>query len=298
MKSGFILICLIVAQKLHAQAPVNYSRSMLSVMAVLASDSGDKKINNSYYNSAISKINSALIDMGYSKTIDASKQKVLIDNKSSLNEGKTRSREINTLIEHAPVDLIIETEITWIDPPGNPRDRQVRLHLKAVDSYTGAVYADNSSIQSSRREFADLGEAVDIAISRDGSRQFKSFLDQLDSSYIKLMKTGRLVSIQFGVDRESMAKFTDLIGNENLSDKIISFLRLKAFGGQCQVVGESETFMQFNVAIPLVDNDGIHSSPSWYLRKDIDAYFRQLGYAVRPAVVGNYVHFTLIKRIN
>jgi hypothetical protein len=248
------------------------------------------------YKNAISVINSALIDMGYSKTLDFRTWKQNIDEQDPITGDKTWYEKINGYIEKAPVDIIIETEVTWINPPGDSRNRQARLRLMAIDKYTSAIYADNGSIQSAQREFPDLATAVESALGRDGRAQFNKFLGQLDASYMNIMANGRQVSVRFSISNTNAElRFPELVGDERLSDKIEGFIRQKAVRHQ-YTVSESPSYMDFKVVVPVMDQDSVPQTPSWFLRRAMDSSFRTWGLDVNYSVYGNWINFTLLKR--
>jgi|GEM_PF-3502973 len=297
-----ILTILLLLARLGGNCqPDNDLRSRLTIM-VVPYVSGSQDIEgrlerDSGYKNAISSINSALINMGYTKTVDFRMRRDNKDGKHFMLNGRPSTGRMEINIENAPVDVLIETEITWIDTPGNPRDRRAKLHLKAIDAYTNAVYADNSSIQSAQREFPDVSTAVEAALERDGRAQFRTFLTQLDTSYSKLLRNGRQVNIQFDLGKETAEKFSDLAGDERLADRIEGFIRQQAFHGQYELAGETGTYMQFSVYVPIVDEDGMSQTPGWFLRRTLDSYFRQWGYAVDYATMRNWLNFTLQKKI-
>jgi len=280
--------------------PGNDLRSRLTIMVVPyvsgSEDIGGRLERDTGYRNAISGINSALINMGYTKTVDFRTRQDNKDNKHFIRNGRPSTDRMEGNIENAPVDVLIETEITWIDPPGNPRNRRARLRLKAVDAYTDAVYADIPSIQSAQREFPDLSTAVEAALERDGRTQFRTFLAQLDTSYSNLLRNGRQVNIQFDLGTEATDKFSDLAGDERLADKIEGFIRQQAFHGQYEVVGETGSYMQFSVYVPIVDEHGASQTPSWFMGRTLNNYFRQWGYEVKLATMRNWLNFTLQKK--
>ena len=292
---AFSFIPLFVTAQDTAYAGVD--RSQLSIM-VVPYTSGNEDIikrleTEPGYKEAISGINSALINMGYRNTRDFKTHKENIDNGRLLTEHMVWSDRMKLYIENAPVDVLVEAEITWSDPPGHPRDRQVKMLMKAVDKYTSAVYADNASIQSGQREFPGLGVAVDHALNKEGAAGFRMFLDQLDASYRNVLKEGRHVNIRFETGTDSKVKLSDYVGDERLSDKVEECLRKAAFNGRYHLLGQSATYMEFNVQVPVIDESGASVTPSMYLRKKVDAFFHKLGYTVEYLVVGNWIHFVL-----
>src|SRR5258708_28031044 len=161
MKTGIttLFFAFFLFRSADAQPPGDNTRSLLSIMVVPYTFGNEDILlrleKDTGYKNAISVINSALINMGYTKTLDVKTYKENIDDKNLVTGDKTWSEKINIYIEDAPVDIIIETEITCINPPGNPRDRQDKPRLKATDKCTSDIYADNGSIQFDQTKFPD-----------------------------------------------------------------------------------------------------------------------------------------------
>jgi hypothetical protein len=198
-------------------------------------------------------------------------------------------------IEEAPVDMLIEAEIIYNDPPGKPTSRQARIFLKAVDKYTGAVYA-NTSVQSYEREFSGLPQAVEHALNKDGATQFKSFLQQLDTQYATLLTEGRPMQIKFEVAANSTLLLTDRIGMERLSDKIMQCIKYCAFNGQYKVIGETKLYLDFTAQVPMIDEKGRSISPTDYLRYKVDQYLFGQGFETDYSTLGTWINFVLRSR--
>lgn len=281
-------------------APVD--RARLTLMVVPFSTEGrnvlERMEKDPGYREAISGINSALIDMGYRNTLDFKTHKEIIDQRHAITRAETWSGALKEYIEQAKVDVIIEAEINWIDPPGNPRDRQARLKLKAVDKYTGAVYADNAFIQSFQREFPGLAVAVNHALTKDGAEQFRKFLQQLDASYQVLLREGRSVNIKFELGTTSKVTLSDRINGERLAHKLEECLRKIAFQGRYRPMGSSAVYMDFTVQVPVVDEAGAYISPNLYLGNKVDDYFYQLGFEVKMLQINNWINFILQEKAN
>ena len=271
-------------------------RSVISIMAVPVSSTNnvlEKLEKDPGYSEAISAINSALINKGYRNTVDFKTHKEVIDKRRIMTQTTARSGDMKYYIEQASVDVLIEAEIIWTDPPGNPHNRQARVKLKAVDKYTGAVYADNAFIQSKQREFPGLPVAVNHALTEDGKEKFNQFLDQLDNSYQVLLKEGRAVNIKFEMGTKSRVTLNERIDDERLSDKLEDCIRKIALGGRYRSLGSSAEYMDFSVQVPLMDDKGAYVSPNVFLRKKVDTYFYQLGFEADCMQVNNWINFTL-----
>jgi hypothetical protein len=297
-----ILLLLCKPAPAQVKTAATTDRSRFSIMVVPVS-SGDENMlarleTDAGYKEAISDINSALINMGYRNTLDFKTHKEIIDKRHEGTRAETWSGKMKEYIEKAEVDMIIEAEIFWTDPPGNPRNRQARLKLKAVDKYTGAIYADNAFIQSMQREFPGLAMAVDHALTRDGAEQFNKFLSQLDASYSMLLQGGRAVNIKFELGTTSKVTLNDRIGSERLSDKLEECLQKTALHGRYRALGSSAVYMDFAVQVPVIDEAGAYVSPNLYLRKKIDDYFYQLGFEVTFLQVNNWINFILLQKSN
>lgn len=293
-----VIVLLLGITSLAQSSPgVNY-RPLFSVMVVPYTSGSENPLarieSDPGYRNAISDINNELIRMGYSNTLDFKTYKEATDKQHGMQEGKTWSEKINLYIENAPVDLVIRTEITWIDPPGNPRDRQVKIRLTAIDKYTSAVYADNATIQSAQREYPDMAAAVLSALSKDGNIQFKDFLEQLDNSYSGIITNGRQVAIQFAIDRENSNDFSEVFAGGELRDTIEAFVRRKALNGR-YTLSESDSYLSFKVVIPVIDEAGRPQTPTWFITREISGCFRKWHYRVSLKTIGNWIIFTLLK---
>jgi hypothetical protein len=286
-----LLILSSLYQPLRAQeTQIDRSRISIMVIPVNAKDSVTG------YQEAISVINSALINMGYRNTLDFKTHKETVDKRRMMTQGTARTGELKYYIEQAEADVIIEADIIWSDPPADPRSRQARVKLKAVDKYTGAVYADNAFIQSMQREFPSLAVALNHALTKDGAEQFKQFLGQLDASYQVLLKEGRAVNVKFEMATKSRATWNDRVGEERLSDKLEEYIQQLALAHRYRALGSSAEYMDFTVQVPIIDESGAFVSPNTFLRKKLDAAFYKLGFDVDVSQVNNWVNFTLLKR--
>lgn len=275
-------------------------RSRLSIMVLphnpYKSDVLEKIEKEPGYKEAISSINSALVNMGYTNTLD---QRTLMENITDwagTTSDKVRSEKMNIFIQNAPADILIEAEIFWTDPPGDPKDRQVRLSLKAVDKYNSNIYADNASIRSAQREFPSLQAAVDHVLKFEGQAEFKKFLTQLDSSYSKIIREGRPVNMKFEIALGSRLRLSDRIGFDRISDKIEACVRRNAFEGKYQLRGEGDYYMELSVRVPVADKNGASISPSLYMRKKLDDYLFEQGLQADFSIVGSWINFMLVKK--
>jgi len=278
-------------------------RSALSVMVIPFAPGGDKNVKNliehdTAFRQAISYINSALIDMGYSKTLDFLTFKDIIDKKISITEDEVWSTRAKRYIEQAPVDIIIETDLTWIDPRDRPHDRQAIVQLKAVDKYTSVIYANASSIRTAPREFPGLPAAMDCALNRDGRVAFQNFLAQLDSSCAKLPKKGRITTIKFEIATESTISLYDAVGNERLLDKIKAFVSSKAFHGGYEIVGFSAKYMELQVQLPVFSDSSSAKAVNADFDKELNNYLNQWGIKTDCTAVGSWLNFILQRRDN
>jgi hypothetical protein len=303
LPQSLLLLLIILSTGLRAQDSTEklMDRTVFSIM-VRPYSANDTNIvrrieQDPGYKDALSAINSTLIDMGYTRSMDPATYLQNARERNDFTHGKAGpTSEISQLIQKAPVDIFIDTEITWIDPPGNPRNRQVKLLLKAVDKYTGAIYAVNSAIASYQRAFPDLSSAVEHCLKGEGKLEFQKFLDQLDNSYARVMKEGRMVNMRFETGVTSSLKLTDRIGNERLSDRIEACVRRNAFKHKYKLNGINEDYLEFIAWVPAVDETGVSVSPYLYMGKKVDDDFQEAKLTVDIVVKGSWINFILQQR--
>jgi hypothetical protein len=279
-------------------APVDRSRFSLMVVP-FSSDGTDlirKLESDAGYREAVSDINSALINRGYRNTMDFKTHMEIVNKRHVMTEGKTWSGGMKKYIEEAETDMVVYAEIFWTDPPGDPRNRQARISLKAVDKYTGAVYADNAFITSAPREYPGLAVAVDHALTKDGAEQFAKFLGQLDASYSVLFREGRSVNVKFELGTTCKETMETRIGDERLSDKLEACLKDLSLHGRCRPLGSSAEYVDFAVQVPIIDEKGAFVSPNVYLKKEVDRYSHQLGFEVTCSQVNYWINFILLSK--
>ena len=291
-----LTVCLVLmTASVLAQHPV-------SIMVAPYADADSEALFNRMqhdegYIAAISVINSALIGMGYQHTLDLRTLNEVRERRRWTTEGEVKSDRMKDAIEYAPVDVLIETAVVWTDPPGDPASRQVKLRLKAVDKYTGAIYADDADLVSEQREFPDLAYAVNHLLKEERSDQFKAFLQRMETSYEKVVRDGRSIQIKFEVCQRCTIGLSDRVGADRLSDKIEECIRTNAFKHQYSLVGESDNYMDLTVQVPVTDETGASVTPGLFIRKKVDDYFYQLGFETKCMVMGGWISIILKKRV-
>lgn len=247
------------------------------------------------YLDAIALINTALLNMGYKQVRDFSTHMEVVNKRRVFTSDVSATDRMKIYIEEAPVDMLIEAEIVYTDPPGKPTGRQARILLKAVDKYTSSVYA-NSAVQSYEREFSGLAQAVEHALKKDGAAAFNAFLQQLDTQYAGLLADGRPMQVKFEVAPNCTMNLTDRIGMERLSDKIMQCIKYCAYKGQYKVTGESKLFLDFTAQVPVIDDKGNSVTPSDYLRYKVDQYLFGQGFETDYSTMGTWINFVVRKK--
>ena len=295
-----LTVCLWAGFKGAAQPAIPaINRAQLTIMVVPYTSKGEDILTriekDAGYKDAVAAINTALLNLGY-KVRDFKEHIDIINQRIQFTQATSQNDRMKKYIEQAPVDLLIEAEIIWSDPPDLPTHRQVRVLLKAVDKYTSDVYANSTTIQSFPREFSGLPQAIDHAFTSDGVTQFRTFLKQLDISYASLLTDGRPMKVKFEVAANRNFDLTKRINTERLSDKIIQAIKQYTYKGQYKVIGETETYMDFVAQVPVIDEKGNSVTPTEYLRYKVDQYLFALGFDMKYSTMGPWINFTLINR--
>lgn len=286
------LACLACTAPVQAQNPdsTRFDRSQLTLMVVPqmgATDNG--------YTAAIAELNNALLDKGYRNTLDEATRQHNVTDQRIFTSAIARSDSMKIFIEEAPADIRIEAEMHWMEQPAGDAARQLQISLKAVDNYTGALYAQGI-IQSKPRQFPGMEKAVQNTLKLDGKEAFEKFVARLDQSYARVIKEGRLLNLQFEVDYAGEVRLTDRIEGERITEKIETYIKQKAFKGQYRITGESPAYMGITALVPVVDERGIAVSPGSFLARGLDNYFYALGLEVMYASKVNLYKFVLKKR--
>jgi len=302
IKIGMLLVCLFTAAAIFAQenGGKKFDRSQLSFMVVPYASYGTDSLAtvhmNAGFEAARSEINSVLISRGYKNTADVKLSGFLADERSMLTQSKTSFDDIKAALEKAPADVLIQVDVVWIDPPGNPRNRQAQLWLKAIDRYNGIIYADKASLQSKQREYPDLQTAVKNAVRLDAAVEFQSFIQQLEASYASVLAEGRMMNVKFELGKGSDVDLSSRIDGDLLSDKIEEFISKNSYKGQFRSIASYDTYMDFTVQVPLIDESGRSVSPNQYLNKKVNEYFYKSGLDVKCIVQKSWINFVLIKK--
>lgn len=288
-----LLACLLCAAPVQAQNQdsTRFDRSQLTLIVapqMAAADNG--------YTAAITELNSALLDKGYKNTLDAATRQHNVADQRIFTAAFSRTDSMKIFIEETPADIRIEAEMHWMEQPAGDAARQLQISLKAVDNYTGALYAQRV-IQSKPRQFPSMEKAVQNTLKLDGKEAFEKFLARLDQSYAGVIKEGRLLNLQFEVDYGSEIRLTDRVGDERITEKIETYVKQKA-KGQYRITGESPAYMSIIALVPVVDECGVAVSPGSYLARGLDNYFYALGLDVMYASKVTLHKFVLKKRLS
>lgn len=289
-----LLVCLLWAVPVQAQRQDSnrFDRSQLTLIVVPQTAAADNG-----YTAAITELNSALLDSGYKNTLDAATRQHNVADQRMFTSSVSRTDSMKIFIEETPADIRIEAEMHWMEQPAGDAARQLQISLKAVDNYTGALYAQ-SVIRSKPRQFPGMEKAVQNTLKLDGKEAFEKFLTRLDQSYAGIIKDGRLLNLQFEVDYASEIRLTDRVGAERITEKIETYVKQKAFKGQYRITGESPAYMSIIALVPVVDERGVAVSPGSYLARGLDNYFYAIGLDVMYASKVTLHKFVLKKRLS
>lgn len=279
-------------------------RSQVSIMVVPYTSQGSPEQilqaieSNGSYRRAIAFIQEALIAQGYEQLLDFREHMAQVDASIRMTVDFTADNRMKEYIERAPVDIYIETEIEYMDPPDQPRMRQARISLKAIDKYNAAIYAANAAINSYQREFVDIAQAVDKAIRQDGAAEFNKFLRQLDTACKSLHLAGPPIKLKFEVADTSGLSLLERVGSARIADKIKPVIKQLAYKGRYKLMGEHEKLIRYTMRIPPVDEQGNPVLVNDLIRSRVDQQFADLGITYTYSVVGNWIIFILQDRKN
>ena len=282
------------------QTTKKFDRSQLSFVVVpyaaYATDSLGYTTTDKGFEAARSAINSQLISMGYKNIEDVKLSRTISDERGMLTQSKAGFDDIQAALEKAPADVLIQVDVVWVDPPGNPRNRQAQLKLKAVDRYNGIIYADNASLQSNQREFPDVQTAVRNTLKLDAATEFQNFLQQLESSYSTVLAEGRTMNVKFEVGKNSGVDLSYLVNGESLSDNIEDCISKNSYKGQFKPIASYEKYMDFTVQVPLTDESGRAVSPNQYLNKKVKQFFIASDLDVKCIIQKPWISFILMTK--
>ncbi len=291
-----MLLCFVCfAAPLKAQ-----NRSQLSVMIMPDTTAGlpavlEKVATDNAYRAVTAKLTSALLENGYRNTQDAGTHLEQVRGARWFTSDSTLGGDkMRLFIESAPADILIAPALHWMEAPDGRPYRRLQLYLKAVDKYTGNVYAD-ALLQSKERAFSNLEEAAHTTLTIDGKEAFVRFLTRLDKSYEVVMKEGRPMDMQFEISLNSGVRLSDRVGQEGrrISELIEACVREKALNGQYKVVGVSASYMHIIVQAPVIDAAGRSVTPENYLGNGVEDCSYRKGVQMRHVARGALLKFIL-----
>ena len=240
-------------------------------------------------NIAIHELNNVLKGKGFSNLLDYSTYTSLAKERTLLSNEQTLSSIAKAAIQNAPVDVIIEIEVTYINPPNLPQNKQVLINLKAIDRYNSHIYAIGS-FGSKQRNFPSIQKAIQTTFSIDGVQTLNSFIEKLQYELDDVVKNGRLIKLKFEIAKESAKRFSNKIGTSSIADQIENFVKNQIAQGYCQLIGQSADYMDFSLKINALDSQ---SQPNTLvsIRRSLDGLFQKMGVEVKDIfTVGTWIN--------
>lgn len=269
------------------------NRSYLTVMVIPYTSKNEDVLakfeNDVAYRTAIAEINNALLNKGYSNTQELRENQELIERVRGATEKGTQRDQLKKLIEELPADIVIEAELIWTDPPGRSQDREVQILLKAKDKHTSSLYATSTRIRSSPREYRDLSEAAESALTRDGKKEFEDFLSLMEQS----LKRGRQLPFRFDLATASPVDYQYYIEGKMIKDWIKQALQQNALNGFYRITGESSTYLQGFSQEPVIGKNGYYVQPCATICSGVIQTLRERKLDMTSNLVGQQALFKL-----
>ena len=286
MKSHFTLLLWVLISYLPnqvgAQVTESFSPDQWRIMAIPMGLNDATSVRQSTLaplsQALISELNQALLAAGFSSTLDFQQQYAASYNRSLMTSSGVKGDFYKIAIENASVDVLIEADVQWIDPPGQPQNRQAILHLKAVDPFTAVVLAENANIHSSQRQFPSERTAIHNALFLDDRENFRQFISELNRKVLLYWTVAKPVNVKFEISAESQRRFSDQIQNQKINETIKDFLRRQSEGKPLECYGDSPNYLDFTVFLRLDPTKGCAFSLD-QLKSKIDEFIAQSGLA-------------------
>ena len=273
----FLLICHL---KFLGAQPPELDRSFLTVMVIpyTGPDEGVKSVieRDEVCRAVLGQINRTFEERGY-RTKDY--MAILkLPNKAPDAADLERTENIEA-IKNARVDVVVYVEIKLLNL--SEGDKQVQLQLQAIDQYSAENYANNISIESTRRRYQDFTQAVkEVQL----VNQLKTFADQLDQKFLDILKHGRTVTIKVSFNSKSKSNLNSpLDGSDmDLGGDIEAWVRshtVRIYPSS----GES-SYWQAECKLPVLDEKQRSITP-YSFRSDFKRYLQQLRISNAPLKV-------------
>lgn len=270
-----LLICF--AQILGAQ-PLEVDRAFLTVMVIPYTGAADSSARsaiekNDACRAVIGQINQVFEERGY-RTKD---YMAILRLPNIAPEASDLERtEIKEAIKNAKVDVVVYTEIRFRN--FSEGDRQLQLRLQAIDQYSAENYANNISIESTRRRYQDFVQAAKEA---QLVSQLKGFADQLDRKFVDLLKNGRTSTIRVKALPSSKVKLGSLVDGSliDLAGTLNKWVQHRA--NRIYPSASDNDLWEIECKIPVVDEQQRTVTP-FSFRTELKAYLQQLRFAAQP----------------
>lgn len=230
-------------------------------------------------NISIHELNNILKSKGFVNVLDYStylrvaKERILLSNEQSLSSSS------KTVIQNAPVDLIIEMDLVYLQPPNSPQNQQVLINLKAIDRYNANIYA-TATLSSKQRNFPSFQKALQTTLTIDAVVEINKFFEELQRALDDVIKNGRLIKLKFEIANESPIRFLNKIGEDSIADQIENFIKSEIAQDDYRVLGQSADYMDFSLRISTLDSEK-HLVTITSLRRSLDIFFQKIGVKVK-----------------
>ena len=280
MKYNLFLLLLIYQSGFLAAQPTEIDRSFLTLMVIpyTGPDEGVKSIieKDEVCRSVLGQINRVFEERGY-RTKDY--MAILRLPGKAPDAADLERTENMEAIKNARVDVVIYAEIKLRSLTEG--DRQIQLHLQAIDQYSGENYANNISIESTRRRYSDFPQAVKEA---QLVNQLNIFADQLDLKLVDILKNGRTVTVKVSVKPGGKLNLNTLIDGSDidLSGTIEEWIRSRA--ARVYPPGGDSNYWQTECKLPVLDANQRSVTP-FSFRSDFKRFLLQLRFSNAPLKV-------------
>ncbi|MCA0237496.1 MAG: DUF6175 family protein [Bacteroidetes bacterium] len=276
----FLLLLCFSYSFIQAQSLKNTDRSLLTILVIPYTGSNNNVSNaienGTGFRDIISQINQAFEDRGY-----RTKDYMALLNLDAVAPSKVDLERdvLKQAIKNAKVDIVIYMEVDWNSSADG--DRQLHLRLQAIDKYTAENYANNASIESNRRYYQKISEALN---DHQLKAQLEGFVNQMDRKFIDLLTNGRTMTVKILIKPE--CKFNLESPVDNSSSYLGAAIERWVQGHVAKIYPPNydETYWEAECKLLLVDAEGKRLTPSNF-RSELKSYLSQLtcsGIPIKP----------------
>lgn len=264
----------------QAQTLKNADRSLLTILVIPYTESGknvsDVIQTSTGFRDIISRINQAFEDRGY-----RTKDYMALLNLDAVAPSKVdlERDELKQAIKNAKVDIVIYMEVDWRSFAEG--DRQLHLRLQAIDKYTAENYANNASIESNRRFYEKIVEAL---TDNQLGAQLEGFVNQMDRKFIDLLTNGRTMTVKIVIKPECKINLESPVDNSSVHLGAAIERWVQGHVAKIYPPNYDETYWEAECKLLLVDAEGKRLTPSNF-RSELKSYLSQLtctGIQVKP----------------